>query len=59
LKILDVTPQPTAEELAAIVAALNIIEANARSTKVDRSISDGAKSLWLEAARREALDDGV
>jgi len=59
LKILDVTPQPTAEELAAIVAALNIIEANARSTKVDRSISGGAKSLWLEAARREALDDGV
>jgi len=61
LKILDVTPQPTAEELAAIEAALKIVEENARTNTFDGRINSTAPSrtAWLEAARREALDDGV
>jgi hypothetical protein len=61
LKILDVTPQPTAEELAAIAAALKIVETRGRPNEFNGRINSTAatRAPWLEAARREALDDGV
>ncbi|MBV8170430.1 MAG: hypothetical protein JO219_00705 [Candidatus Eremiobacteraeota bacterium] len=54
MKIVEIRPAPSPTEAAAIEAALADI---ARAKALDRP--DAMRSKWLDAARAEALDDGI
>jgi len=54
LKILDIRPHPTAQEAAAIEAALAKL-----NTRGNASSPSAPRSRWSAAARAEALDDGL
>jgi hypothetical protein len=55
LKILEITPRPSAEETAAIAAALLKLQAHVDAGSKNALV----QTHWLRAARAEALDDGV
>jgi len=50
-----ISPQPTPEEVAAITAALAVVEAElAASASTQSAAQDDNLSLWVEASRRSA-----
>jgi hypothetical protein len=51
---ITVHPLPTDEELAAIVAILEVL----REGQPEKPANPPSRSRWAEAARREALRDG-
>lgn len=49
-----ITPTPTPEEVAAITAALAIIEAETEAAPVAPAANPDHLSMWVEASRRSA-----
>jgi hypothetical protein len=50
---------PTAEQVAAIVAALSVIEAERATTAAAVRAPEAALSMWVEASRRSAQRAGM
>jgi Acyl-CoA carboxylase epsilon subunit len=50
---------PTAEQVAAIVAALSVIEAERATTAAAVPAPEAALSMWVEASRRSAQRAGM
>ncbi len=49
---------PSPEQVAAIVAALSVLEAE-RATAANSARTDQSKSMWVEASRRSAQRAGM
>ena len=50
---------PTAEQVAAIVAALSVIEAERTASPAAVRAPEAALSMWVEASRRSAQRAGM
>jgi Acyl-CoA carboxylase epsilon subunit len=50
---------PTAEQVAAIVAALSVIEAERTASAAAVRAPEAALSMWVEASRRSAQRAGM
>jgi hypothetical protein len=50
---------PTPEQVAAIIAALTVIEADRAAAAATVRVPDEALSMWVEASRRSAQRAGM